>query len=128
VIDNVAQFPTKLERLLVLIAELSSREAVNRKKWIQITLSMCAELADARAEFRADREFGEWCRMYFELNHNDRAAYIKMGQDLDLAREVLENTDRKSISHIYRNEFKPRRDNYCRYRRDDSRSKVVCLT
>jgi hypothetical protein len=120
VIDNVAQFPTKLERLVVSIKGLLVRDAANRKEWIEIKLSLCAELADARTEFRADRTFGDWCGTHFDISRHDREAYIVMGRDLELAREVLENTDRRSIQLICEKEFKPRRDNVVQMRAEDT--------
>jgi hypothetical protein len=108
--DNVAPFPTKLERLVASIGELLTRDAANQKEWVEIKLSLCAELVDARMEFKAHREFGEWFSAYFDMNHQDRAAYIAMGRDLELAREILEITERRSIQHIYEKEFKPMRE------------------
>ncbi|MBM3653802.1 MAG: hypothetical protein FJX06_13375 [Alphaproteobacteria bacterium] len=39
------------------------------------------------------------------MNHQTRAALVAMGQDIARAREVLEVTERRSIEHVFRNEF-----------------------
>lgn len=108
--DTVAQFPTKLERLAASIGGLLARDAANRKEWIEIKLSLCAEFVDARIQFKADQVFGDWCRTHFDIDRNDRTAYVAMGRDLELAREILEITERRSIRHIYEKEFKPMRE------------------
>jgi len=39
------------------------------------------------------------------MNHQTRAALVAMGQDMARAREVLAVTERRSIEHVFRNEF-----------------------
>lgn len=123
--DNVAQFPTKLERLETSIRGLLVRDAANQKEWVEIKLSLCAELADAREAFRANQEFGNWCRTHFDISRHDREAYIAMGRDLELAQKVLEKTQRKSVRHIYEQEFKPKRNNVVPIPSDGAEAKPI---
>src|SRR5262245_56619366 len=89
-----------------------SRRTESREQWIEATLDLCIHLAEARAQFKADIEFGQWCGENGfgdnVLNKDDRAAAIAMGGHLDETPDVLQLTDRRSLQHIYRHE--------CRFR------------
>jgi hypothetical protein len=69
-------------------------------------LRLAEHVAEARALFPADREFGAWWDAQgFGLNEKDRQALAQMGRDLERARDVLASTERRSIQHVYKNEF-----------------------
>lgn len=74
--------------------------------WSSYVLSLCQHVAEARAIYKADRAFGAWWDAQgFGMNHQDRAALVAMGQDIDRAKEVLAVTDRRSIQLIARDDF-----------------------
>ena len=81
------------------------------ENYIEGVLRTAEELAKARKLFTADKAFGQWCRDndFGEdaINKNDRAALVAFGGDLARARSVLEATERKSLQHIYGNEWFP---------------------
>jgi DNA-binding transcriptional regulator YhcF (GntR family) len=93
-------------QLTALAADITSalqRDATNRAHWIQIKLDLCRLLAAARAEFLDDAKFGKWLDQHeIGISKDDRAAYIAMGADLEIARQVLEITNSRSIRLIYR--------------------------
>jgi len=85
------------------------RQSIDQREtgWVAATLDLCVALAEARAEFTANDEFGRWCDASgFALNHQDRAAAVAMGKETDRARQVLEATERRSLQHIYQHEFR----------------------
>jgi hypothetical protein len=76
-------------------------------EWVQATLDLSAALAEARDYFNADIAFGRWLDdSGFDLSKNDRAAYIAFGSELERARGILENTERRSVREILRLEFR----------------------
>ena len=107
--ENVFQLPTLLERLANEINAYLKRDAQNRQEWINIQIGICTRLAEARGQFPADIEFGQWCRDngFGEdvLGHETRAAAIGMGRDPSALRACLEATERGSLLTIYRLEF-----------------------
>jgi len=104
--ENVVQLPTRLERLTLTLKGFLSRDDSNRKDWIEIQEGICLTLAEARNEFQADIEFGEWFDANgFGLKHQDRAAAIAMGQDPEALRKCLEATQRRSLRLICEKEF-----------------------
>ena len=79
-------------------------------QWIEKTLALAAELCAARKDCdNDDRRFGAWLleNSCDDLGRNARAAFIKIGQHLDLTRRVLESTKRRSIEHIWDEEVRP---------------------
>ena len=102
--------PNHLTALAADINALLDREETNRADWVDIKLGLCRKLAEARADFKDDQGFGRWFAdtIGSAIDRNDRAAYITMGAHLDVAREVLEKTERSSIRYICEQEFKPR--------------------
>ena len=85
------------------------RQSIDQREtgWVAATLDLCVALAEARAEFTADIEFGRWCDASgFKLSPHDRAAAVAMGKESDHARRVLETTERRSLQHIYTQEFR----------------------
>lgn len=107
--ENVYQFPTQLQRLANEILDYLTRDGRNRDEWIEIQIGICTRLAEARGQFSADIEFGQWCETNGfgtkELNHQDRAAAIAMAGDPQALRACLEATTRRSLQLIHREEF-----------------------
>jgi len=108
-IENVVQLPSLLDRLANALRNDVDRNAENRQEWVSIQERICANLAEARGQFLADIEFGRWCEDNGfganKINHQDRAAAIKMGDDPTALHACLEATDRRSLRHIYEKEF-----------------------
>src|SRR5262245_57965602 len=107
--ENVVQLPTLLERLADRRRAYLNRDDKNRKDWLEMQEGICLTLAEARGQFPANIEFGQWCNdnAFGEniLNSDDRAAAIDMGRDPTALRACLEATDRRSLQMIYRHEF-----------------------
>jgi hypothetical protein len=78
-------------------------------EWIQATLDLSAALWEAKHDYFKDNTklFGQWLNdSGFDLNPQDRAAYVGFGQDLDRARGILENTKSRSVQIIFKREFR----------------------
>lgn len=107
--ENVVQLPTLLERLALRLTGYLGRDHTNRAEWIEIQEGVCLTLAEAREQFAADVEFGQWCDSSGfgadVINHQTRAAAIAMGQEPEALRKCLEATERRSLQHIYVNDF-----------------------
>lgn len=107
--DNIIHLPSLLERLADELRYTLGRAATNREEWVEIQEGLCLTLAEARGQFAADIEFGQWCANngFGEdvLNHQTRAAAIAMGQQPDALRKCLEATERRSLEKIYRFDF-----------------------
>src|SRR4051812_26809772 len=81
-----------------------------RKEWIEGVLDMATTLAEAREQFPANQAFKEWLEehnLHEVHNDHERAALIGMGQNLDLARSVLQETERNSLRYIWEDEMQP---------------------
>jgi hypothetical protein len=79
-------------------------------QWIEYTLELAAELKAARDDCGSDdRRFGVWLadNNCDDLGRDARAAFIHMGEHIELARDVLRLTERKSIELIWERELKP---------------------
>jgi len=107
--ENVFQLPTLLERLASEINAHLKRDAQNHEEWVEIQTGLCTRLAEARRQFPANIEFGQWCEACgfgdAVINHQTRAAEITMGQQPEALRKCLEATKRRSLEVIYRKEF-----------------------
>src|SRR6516225_2667888 len=88
------------------------QEAEGRKLWIEGTLELINILDDARNRLGSDQAFGTWLtdNGYDEnlITRHDRSALLNMALDLNLTREVLEQTHRRSWRHIWEEEVQPR--------------------
>lgn len=93
---------------LNLLAEKIKNDIDRREDgWVTATLDLCIHLAEARAAFADNISFGQWFdENEIKLSHQDRAAAIAMGQDIDRARQILSATERRSLRHIYEQEFR----------------------
>lgn len=89
--------------------DLGRRESV-REQWVATTLDLCKHLAEAREQFKANKDFAAWLTAKHlgeeVLGHQDRAAAVAMGEDLKAAEKVLASTERRSLQHIYAKEFR----------------------
>jgi hypothetical protein len=107
--ENVVQLPTLLERLADKLRAYLKRDTTNRNEWIEIQEGICLTLAEARGQFPADIEFGQWCDDngfgQSVLRHETRAAAIAMGRNPEVLRSCLGATERRSLLTIYRKEF-----------------------
>lgn len=108
--DNVLPMPTPLERLAKSINADLLRRDYGHAEWVDATLNLCKHLAEARVQFSDNIGFGHWCEDNGfgknVLSHQDRAAAIQMGRNPETAALVLEATERSSLQHIHREEFK----------------------
>jgi AraC-like DNA-binding protein len=105
--ENVVQMPSKLERLAVRIKDDLKKRTESDEAWVTATIDLGACLVEARGEFDDNISFGKWCdgnAIY--LGHQDRAALIEMARNPDRLREVLEATNRRSLQHIYYEEYR----------------------
>lgn len=95
----------KIQNGLQLLAE-------GRKLWIEGTLELINILNDARNRLGSDQAFGTWLsdNGYGEdcIKRHNRSALLNMALDLDVTREVLEQTRRTSWQLIWREEIQPR--------------------
>ena len=83
------------------------RRERGKDEWVEATIDLCQHLAEARAKFKDDKSFGAWFDASgVNLNKDERAAAISMGKEINLAREVLEATDRRSLRMIHSKEFR----------------------
>jgi hypothetical protein len=79
------------------------RSDQGRQEWIEGTLGMAADLAEARGRFPSNPQFGHWLvdNELDDLGKNDRAALINMAADLVLMRRILEETSSRSWEIIW---------------------------
>ena len=96
--------PTNLN----LLAEQIKNDIDRREDgWVTATLDLCIHLAEARAAFADNISFGQWFdENAIKLGHQDRAAAIAMGQDIDRTRQILGTTKRRSLQLIHAHEFR----------------------
>lgn len=107
--ENIVKMPSVLDRLATRIKAYLARDAANRTEWVEIQEGVCCALAEAREQFPANIEFGQWCADsgFGEnvINHQDRAAAISMGNDPMALYACLKATERRSLQLIYKYEF-----------------------
>jgi hypothetical protein len=84
-----------------------SRREQSRAAWIEASLELAAAVYTAREIFIGRNiEFGQWWNAQgFKLNHNDRAALVKLGADPGISRTMLEQTNLTSYQKIMRGGF-----------------------
>ena len=79
--------------------------------WVEGALTTAKALHTARLSFSNDTDFGKWCeanRLGFAfINHNDRAALIRIGADLDYWRDRIAKSDSRSLPRIVANDIPP---------------------
>jgi hypothetical protein len=91
------------------------RETEGKKLWIEGTLELVGILDEARKRLGSDQEFGTWLADsgYGEerITRHERAALLNMALNLDVTREVLEQTTRRSWRLIWEEEIQLRLPN-----------------
>jgi hypothetical protein len=104
--ENVVRLPNELDRLAGRLRDYLKRDDSIRAEWIEIQEGICLTLAEARAKFSADIEFGAWCDDNgFGVDYQTRAAAIAMGREPEALRACLQVTERRSLRTIYKLEF-----------------------
>jgi hypothetical protein len=97
-----------LERLAkeILIAKTQAYD--NRSAWIAAALRQAGALAFARAQFHSNQAFGKWLIAHaIDYPKDQRAALIYIGQHIDIAKPILENTNSWSYREIWLKEIRP---------------------
>ncbi len=91
---------TDLADIASRIRAAFDRTQASRDEWINATLDLAEALAEGRAHFPADREFGHWLtdQQLNLIGPNDRAALISIGRNLPSARKILLLTETQSRS------------------------------
>jgi len=88
------------------------QEAEGTNLWIEGTLELINILDDARNRLGSDQAFGKWLTEngYGEdrITRHDRSALLNMAEHLNVTREVLEQTHRRSWRLIWEEEIQPR--------------------
>lgn len=106
---NIIQMPDSLNRRVPRIHVAHERTQHGRQEWIEGTIELAIELAAARAEFPSNHGFGVWLAEndIDDYTKDDRAALIGMGENIDITRRVLAETDRMSWHWIWWQLIKP---------------------
>ena len=98
--------PQGLDALTDQIKDDIDRREQGKDQWVEATISLCQHLAEARGKFKDNISFGQWFDdSSIQLNEHDRAAAIAMGKQIEIARQVLETTERRSLKQIHGKEF-----------------------
>lgn len=86
--------------------------------WVEGSLELMQALREGRDRFPADQAFGQWLKDggHDHVSDHHRAALLGMSTDMDIAREVLAQTDRRSYRMIW-DEVKGRFDSAAKPRR-----------
>jgi hypothetical protein len=117
VLANALPDPDTLPELAKALRLTLDRDSEVRAEWIDIKLELIKLLVRARRKFPvgANIDFSDWLARNDlgekRLNKNERAAAINLGQDLALARQVLEESNSWSLRYIWE-------DNQGRYNDD----------
>jgi hypothetical protein len=109
--ERLASDKANLDAAWTKITDGRQEEAEGHKLWIEGTLELINILHDACESAGNDQAFGRWLREtgYGErITHQDRAALLNMARDLQVTREVLQLTDRRSWRLIWEEEIRPR--------------------
>jgi hypothetical protein len=107
--NNIIEFNRSAEAAKRVRQKLDVWRAAN-DEWVSATLDLAVELWSARQMHVTDQAFGIWLaeNELDETSKDDRAALIGMGQHLETARAVLEDTDRRSLRLIWRDLILPK--------------------
>jgi hypothetical protein len=103
---------SKLDIAWVKIEDGLHQETEGKKLWIEGTLELISILDDARKRLGSDQAFGKWLSNSGygpnRITRHERSALLNMAADLNVTREVLEQTHRRSWRHIWEEEVHPR--------------------
>jgi AraC-like DNA-binding protein len=113
--STVVLFPSRLETLAKEIHACLDRHIANRQEWIDNTIDLAVRLEEAKRETSrsSNNRFNEWLKendLSDRPSPHDRAALIAMTADISLAREILEDSERWSWQHIWKEEMLVRFD------------------
>lgn len=105
------------------------RHALNRwraanEEWVEATLELASKLWIARQQHTSDKSFGRWLveEELDDLGSNDRAALIGIGQNPELSRRILEETERTSIRTIWLDLVQPLVSQTCDSKADSTKA------
>jgi hypothetical protein len=81
-----------------------------RDEFIQGALEMAEALFKAKEQITNTKKFSEWLKQnnMEQLIHQDRAALIRIGENLEFSRPIIAQTKRTSYQYIWSKEIKPR--------------------
>jgi hypothetical protein len=108
---NIIQMPEPLNKLAADISQLLDRVDANKAEFVELTMQLAAKLKEARDRFPNNQNFRQWLfevELIERVNEHDRAALINMGRHPEIARIVLQETDRRSWRLIWEEEIQPR--------------------
>jgi hypothetical protein len=112
VLPNIDPVRTQLDLPWTKVHNALAQEAEGRKGWIEGTLELSTILGDARKRYDSDQAFSAWLTEHGygedRLTRRDRQALINMALDLNVTRNVLQETHRRSWRLIWEEEVKPR--------------------
>jgi hypothetical protein len=126
---KIIDMPTPMNVLADRVRAGHQRAERGSQEWVEGVLEMASAMHEARDHFQNDdRRFGIWTienEIDF-FNQDDRNALVNMGAHLELARIVLEETQRRSFQLIWREEMKPRLEG--KIRRPEVRGVVIRMS
>src|SRR5262245_66101365 len=109
--NALTNIKSNLDHAWVKIQDALQQEAEGHKLWVDGTLELINILDDARKRLGSDQAFGTWLtdNGYDEnrITRHDRSALLNMALDLNVTREVLEQTNRRSWQLIWQEDIKP---------------------
>jgi hypothetical protein len=83
--------------------------AFGRDQWIDGAIMAAGALCEARARYPANQKFHLWLEEHeIDIDINDRAAMLQLGVSPKAMRELLRQSNRSSLRHIWNDEVKPR--------------------
>jgi hypothetical protein len=100
---------SELDALAHQLMEALALRDQNTVDWYRIELEISRVIFAVRDKFKADIAFGRWCKEHApSISRDELQAYVAFGREIERAREILAKTERRSIQHIYRQEFRLR--------------------
>lgn len=108
--SNIITMPTPENVLVDQIRAAYSRAARGLHDFVEGSLDLIALFKEARLRYPNNHQFSVWLAEH-ELdffNGHDRAALINMGDNMKLARIILQETTRTSYQYIWLEEMQPR--------------------
>lgn len=75
----------------------------SRADWIEASIELAGLLCEARARYPMNERFSKWLDEHeIKLNAEDRAALLKLGQNIEAMRVILDRSESRSYQHIWR--------------------------
>jgi hypothetical protein len=95
-----------------LAAEILTAQAVSksaRQQWIDAMIVQATAMMRARAEFPSNPAFSKWLLAKEIFYAKDiRTALVNIGRNIEIAKEVLQQTNRWSYDTLWRQEIRPK--------------------